>query len=152
MSRKQPEISPFVLDIDATFQWPVTVHVPSSNVGKKLTTRFIAEFRHVSQERRLEILSEHREEIKRLQKSISADSAEAQPEQDAEDQIQGLFNLSQRVLDEVLVGFQGIIDRDKRPIEFSPEVKQSLITHQMVWPRIFKAYNEAIGTQDSRGN
>lgn len=141
MSKKQTQVSPFVFDTDSTFQWPVTVPVPSdSNPGQKLNTRFIAEFRHVSQERRIELLAEHREEMKQLQ---------AAP---AEEQIEGLYSLSQRVLDEVLVGFKGIVDRDRNPVPFSADAKQRLITHQMVWPRIFKAYNEAIGQQDSRGN
>lgn len=141
MSTKKPQNTPFVFDIDATFQWPVVIPVPSSsNVGQKVTTRFIAEFKHVSQERRLEILSEHREEMKRY-----ADAP-------ADEQIEGLFNLSQRVLNEVFVGFKGIVDRDQVAVPFTPETKEGLITHQMVWPRIFKAYNEAIGQQDSRGN
>ncbi len=141
MSKKTTQNTPFVFDTDATFQWPVVIPVPSSsNPGQKITTRFIAEFRHVSQERRLELLGEHREEMKRYQDAP------------ADEQIEGLFNLSQRVLDEVLVGFSGIVDRDRNPVAFTPESKQGVITHQMVWPRVFKAYNEAIGTQDSRGN
>lgn len=141
MSKKQTQITPFVFDTDSTFQWPVTVPVPSdTNIGQKVSTRFIAEFRHVSQERRMELLAEHRDAMKQLQDAP------------AEEQIEGLFNLSQRVLDEVFVGFKGIVDRDRNAVAFSPEAKQGLITHQMVWPRIFKAYNEAIGQQDSRGN
>lgn len=143
MSSKTKKQGPanFVLDTESTFRWPVVVPVPSaSNPGQKQQSRFIAEFVHISQERRLELLAEHREEMKRYQ------------DLPAEEQIEGLFNLSQRVLNEVLVGFAGIVDRDQKPVEFNDETKLSVITHQMVWPRIFKAYNEAIGQQDSRGN
>jgi hypothetical protein len=138
---KKTEDTMFVFDTDATFEWPVVVPVPSStNVGQKVKTKFFVEFKHVDQERRLEILREHREEMQRYKDA---------PE---DEQIEGLFNLSQRVLEEVVVGFRGVVNRDRVQIPFSPEAKKGLITHQMVWPRIFKAYNEAIGTQDSRGN
>lgn len=134
-------VAPFVLDTDSTFRWPVHVRVPDpTNPGGKLKTRFVAEFKHVDQARRLELLREHREAI--------AETRDG----DQDEQIEGLFSLSQRVLEEVLVGFVGVVDRGGNEVAFSPDAKRTLISHQMVWPAIYAAYNEAISQQDRRGN
>ncbi len=132
---------PFVLDTETTFKWPVTVLVPSAtNVGQKVKMKFEAEFVHVSQERRLELMTEHREAMKEI--------ATSSPEE----QMEGLFSIAQRVLDEVFVGATGILNRDRQPVEFSDETKKALIQHQMVYPAIFEAYNSAIRQQEPRGN
>lgn len=148
MSAKKQTVTPteFVLDLDGTFQWPVAVHVPSATqIGKKIKTEFTAEYKHVDMERRREILREYREATK-----ARIDNEAAGVESD--DSTELLFTVSQRVLDEVLVGFSRVRDRNKEPVPFTPENKMAMIHHQMVYPSLMRSYTEAISGQDSRGN
>lgn len=152
MSKKPaPAFSPFVLDLAATFRWPVVVRVPSDQeVGKKIKTKFIAGFRHVSEERRMEILREHRQALAAARTPAPADADEGQEDQASDTEL--AFSLSQKVLAEVLDRCYEIEGPDRQLIEWSPEVKRVLITHQMVWPALYAAYMEAIAQQDPAGN
>lgn len=145
---KKPAVpfAPFVLDLAATFRWPVVVRVPSTQeVGKKIKTRFVASFRHVSEERRMAILAEHRQALQDAR-------APAEDSDGAASDVELAFSLSQKVLSEVLDRCDDIAGPDGQVVEWSPEVKRTLITHQMVWPALYAAYMEAIAQQDPAGN
>lgn len=147
MSKPNQTFDPFMLDTEAVFPWPVVVKVPDPNrPGVKVPTKFIAVFKHVSEERRIEIIQEHRDHLRELQRS------EEDQRSDDDHQLGALFSLSQRVLDEVLVRCERIVDRERKPLEWTDAVKRALVTHQMVWPALFKSYQEAITQEDRKGN
>lgn len=152
MSKKPAApFAPFVLDLAATFRWPVVVRVPSDqDVGKKIKTKFIAEFKHVSEERRMEILKEHRQALAAARTPVPADADDGQDDQESDTEL--AFSLSQKVLAEVLNRCYEIEGPDGQLIDWSPVVKRALITHQMVWPALYAAYMEAIAQQDPAGN
>ncbi len=147
--------APFVLDTDSTFRWPVIVKVPDADkLGSKVKMQFEARFRHVSEERRMQILAEHRRALAKLRDTTAAgdededdDASEGTPSE-----IEMAFGLSQKVLNEVLDRCEGIVSADRNPVEWGPEVKRALIVHQMVWPALYAAYMEAIAQQDAKGN
>lgn len=148
MSKKAvAPFAPFVFDLSARFQWPVVVRVPSTeHVGKKVKTRFTASFCHVSEERRMAILAEHRQALQ-----TARQPAEDETGEDRSD-VELAFSLSQKVLAEVLDRCDDIVGPDGQQIPWSPELKRALITHQMVWPALYAAYMEAIAQQDPAGN
>lgn len=146
--------APFVLDTGATFAWPVIVRVPSDEeVGTKAKTKFVAHFRHVSEERRMEILNEHRATLVRQQAALKREAAnEDGDEEEPKSDIELAFSLSQKVLDEVLDRCDDIVGPHRQALAWTPQVKRALLVHQMVWPALYASYMEAISQQDATGN
>lgn len=140
----------FVLDNSHEFTWPVKVPVPIE--GRHKTFQFKARFKHVTPERRLEILEDFQEEAKARNQRLLADEAENAAD-DAETEIEKEHpTFEQDLLSEVLIGFEGINDTSGEPVEFSEASRDALLQNDFARTALLKAYMAALNGRVSEKN
>lgn len=130
----------FVLDNSYEFDWPVKAQVPIA--GKHKTFGFTARFRHVEPERRLEILEEHRRRAMARNERLLDVSGDLDDDAEAAEDDNPTFE--QDLLTEVLVGFSGILDKDKNPVEFNDDSRDALLRNDFARNALLKAYMAAL--------
>lgn len=120
----------FVLKQSDSYTWPVSIKLPA-NGGKRERQTFDAEFKRLPQSRINEIQRE-------VQLRVSA--AER-----GEDNGEGISD--QSIADEILVGWDGIVDGDGEPVPFSNAVKAQLLDVPMMAGSLVAAYFESLVEQ-----
>lgn len=106
----------FVLDLDPFYPWPVSIVLPSN--GEFVESPFTAHFAYIGDERLKEIFQ------------LSADS-----KMDDAD-----------VVREVMVGWADVMDRTSKPVPFSPEALDTMLTKvQGAAGDIVKAWIDSLG-------
>jgi len=120
----------FVLKQSDSYTWPVSIKLPA-NGGKRERQTFDAEFKRLAQSRINEIQREVQLRVKANEKG--------------EDTGEGVSD--QSIADEILVGWDGIIDGDGEPVPFSNAVKAQLLDVPMMAGALVAAYFESLVEQ-----
>jgi hypothetical protein len=120
----------FVLKQSDSYTWPVSIKLPA-NGGKRERQTFDAEFKRLAQSRINEIQREVQLRVKANEKG--------------EDTGEGISD--QSIADEILVGWDGIIDGDGEPVPFSNAVKAQLLDVPMMAGALVAAYFESLVEQ-----
>lgn len=120
----------FVLKQSDSYTWPVSIKLPA-NGGKRERQTFDAEFKRLPQSRINEIQREVQLRVKANEKG--------------EDTGEGVSD--QSIADEILVGWDGIIDGDGEPVPFSNAVKAQLLDVPMMAGALVAAYFESLVEQ-----
>lgn len=120
----------FVLKQSDSYTWPVSIKLPA-NGGKRERQTFDAEFKRLPQSRINEIQREVQLRVKANEKG--------------EDTGEGISD--QSIADEILVGWDGIIDGDGEPVPFSNAVKAQLLDVPMMAGALVAAYFESLVEQ-----
>jgi hypothetical protein len=120
----------FVLKQSDSYTWPVSIKLPA-NGGKRERQTFDAEFKRLAQSRINEIQREVQLRIKATERG--------------EDVPDGVSD--QSIADEILVGWDGIIDGDGEPVPFSNTVKAQLLDVPMMAGSLVAAYFESLVEQ-----
>ena len=141
------QVGAFVLNNDATYPWTVNVHTPSPK-GGKLKTKFKAEFKHVTPERRLEILEEFREQL-RKREQVAEDGAAGD---DDVQQIKDVMSFERMLLQEVLIGFSGIKTPDGSDLANTPENIGLVLSNSWARDALLQAYNVSLQGRSAEGN
>lgn len=120
----------FVLKQSDSYTWPVSIKLPA-NGGKRERQTFDAEFKRLPQSRINEIQREVQQRVKANEKG--------------EDTGEGISD--QSIADEILMGWDGIIDGDGEPVPFSNAVKAQLLDVPMMAGALVAAYFESLVEQ-----
>jgi hypothetical protein len=120
----------FVLKQSDSYTWPVSIKLPA-NGGKRERQTFDAEFKRLPQSRINEIQREVQVRVKANEKG--------------EDTGEGVSD--QSIADEILVGWDGIVDGDGEPVPFSNAVKAQLLDVPMMAGALVAAYFESLVEQ-----
>lgn len=120
----------FVLKQSDSYTWPVSIKLPA-NGGKRERQTFDAEFKRLAQSRINEIQREVQLRVKANEKG--------------EDTGEGISD--QSIADEILVGWDGIVDGDGEPVPFSNAVKAQLLDVPMMAGALVAAYFESLMEQ-----
>jgi hypothetical protein len=120
----------FVLKQSDSYTWPVSIKLPA-NGGKRERQTFDAEFKRLAQSRINEIQREVQLRVKANEKG--------------EDTGEGVSD--QSIADEILVGWDGIVDGDGEPVPFSNAVKAQLLDVPMMAGALVAAYFESLVEQ-----
>lgn len=120
----------FVLKQSDSYTWPVSIKLPA-NGGKRERQTFDAEFKRLAQSRINEIQREVQQRVKANEKG--------------EDTGEGISD--QSIADEILVGWDGIVDGDGEPVPFSNAVKAQLLDVPMMAGALVSAYFESLVEQ-----
>lgn len=120
----------FVLKQSDSYTWPVSIKLPA-NGGKRERQTFDAEFKRLPQSRINEIQREVQLRIKANEKG--------------EDTGEGVSD--QSIADEILVGWDGIVDGDGEPVPFSNAVKAQLLDVPTMAGALVSAYFESLVEQ-----
>jgi hypothetical protein len=120
----------FVLKQSDSYTWPVSIKLPA-NGGKRERQTFDAEFKRLPQSRINEIQREVQQRVKANEKG--------------EDTGEGISD--QSIADEILMGWDGIIDGDGEPVPFSNAVKAQLLDVPMMAGALVGAYFESLVEQ-----
>lgn len=120
----------FVLKQSDSYTWPVSIKLPA-NGGKRERQTFDAEFKRLAQSRINEIQREVQQRVKANEKG--------------EDTGEGVSD--QSIADEILVGWDGIVDGDGEPVPFSNAVKAQLLDVPMMAGALVAAYFESLVEQ-----
>ena len=120
----------FVLKQSDSYTWPVSIKLPA-NGGKRERQTFDAEFKRLPQSRINEIQREVQLRIKAAERG--------------EDIADGVSD--QSIADEILVGWDGIVDGDGEPIPFSNAMKTQLLDVPMMASSLVTSYFESLVEQ-----
>ncbi len=120
----------FVLKQSDSYTWPVSIKLPA-NGGKRERQTFDAEFKRLPQSRINEIQREVQVRVKANEKG--------------EDTGEGVSD--QSIADEILVGWDGIVDGDGEPVPFSNAVKAQLLDVPIMAGALVAAYFESLVEQ-----
>jgi hypothetical protein len=120
----------FVLKQSDSYTWPVSIKLPA-NGGKRERQTFDAEFKRLPQSRINEIQREVQQRVKANEKG--------------EDTGEGISD--QSIANEILMGWDGIIDGDGEPVPFSNAVKAQLLDVPMMAGALVAAYFESLVEQ-----
>jgi len=112
----------FVFRKASEFKWPVRIPVPED--GRAVAREVTGVFKTVAPERIQQIVQE-------AIAGIRGDDAEEMQ-----------ANADLRLLREVLVGWDGIVDEDKQAIAFSDETREALMAVPYVRGAFVEAYNK----------
>ena len=124
----------FVLKQSDSYTWPVSIKLPA-NGGKRERQTFDAEFKRLPQSRINEIQLQVQQRMKAAERG--------------EDTGEGISD--QSIADEVLVGWDGIVDCDGEPVPFSKGSKAQLLDVPMMAGALISAYFESL-TEQKRKN
>jgi len=124
----------FVLKTSDTFRWPVSFKQPADG-GKREKQTFEAEFKRLPQSRinQIQLLAQQR--IKAAERG--------------EDLENGVSD--QSIADEILVGWDGIVDGDGEPVPFTKGTKAQLLDVPMLAGALIEAYFESL-VEEKRKN
>lgn len=117
----------FVLKQSSSYSWPVTVKLPADG-GKFEKQTFDAQFKRLPQARINEIQVDVQTRIKAAERN---------------EPLEGGIN-DQSIADELLVGWEGVVDGDGDAVTFSEAVKQQLLDIPTVASAIIVAYFESL--------
>lgn len=117
-----------VLKKSDSYSWPVTYRQPISG-GRRTKQEFQAIFRRLPQSRITEIQEQ-------VQKRLDGEDV-------------AISDVS--IADEVLVGWDGVVDDDASSIEFTQSVKEDLLELPLMAGTLVEAYFNSL-VEDKRGN
>lgn len=117
----------FVLKQSSSYKWPVSVKLPADG-GKFEKQTFDAEFKRLPQVRINEIQADVQVRIKAAERNESIDGAIS----------------DQSIADELLLGWDGVIDADGDEVPFSEATKQQLLDIPTVAAAIVIAYFDSL--------
>lgn len=145
---QQQTVGIFVLDNDAVFPWTISVYMPNPNKpGEKQRYKLPVEFRHISPERRIEILEEWRDH--ELERASIGDS----PKNDEEVQVlKDVQSFERAMLSEAVVRFPGVLDKDKQPLPDTEETKQAVLSNAWAISAALPAYRQFLDGHSAQGN
>lgn len=117
----------FVLKQSDSYTWPVSIRLPA-NGGKREKQTFEAEFKRLPQSRINEIQVLAQQRVKAAERG--------------EDLENGISD--QSIADEVLVGWDGIVDGDGEPVPYSKTTKAQLLDVPMLAGALIEAFFESL--------
>jgi hypothetical protein len=117
----------FVLKQSTSYKWPVSVKLPADG-GKFEKQTFDAEFKRLPQARINEIQADVQVRIKAAERNESVDGSIS----------------DQSIADELLVGWDGVVDGDGDEVPFSEATKQQLLDIPTVAAAIIVAYFDSL--------
>lgn len=117
----------FVLQQSDSYTWPVSIKLPA-NGGKREKQTFEAEFKRLPQSRINEIQLLVQQRIKAAERG--------------EDTGEGITD--QSIADEVLVGWEGIVDGDDEAVSFNKGTKAQLLDVPMMAGALIEAFFESL--------
>ena len=117
----------FVLKQSDSYTWPVSIKLPA-NGGKREKQTFEAEFKRLPQSRINEIQLLVQQRIKASERG--------------EDTGEGITD--QSIADEVLVGWEGIVDGDGEAVSFNKGTKAQLLDVPMMAGALIEAFFESL--------
>jgi hypothetical protein len=117
----------FVLKQSDSYTWPVSIKLPA-NGGKREKQTFEAEFKRLPQSRINEIQLLVQQRIKAAERG--------------EDTGEGITD--QSIADEVLVGWEGIVDGDDEAVSFNKGTKAQLLDVPMMAGALIEAFFESL--------
>lgn len=120
----------FVLKQSDSYTWPVSIKLPA-NGGKRERQTFDAEFKRLPQSRINEIQLLANNRVKALERG--------------DDVGDGISDLS--IADEILVGWDGIVDGDGEPVPFSKGSKAQLLDVPFMAGAIIEAFFDSLVEQ-----
>ena len=120
----------FVLKQSDSYTWPVSIKLPA-NGGKRERQTFDAEFKRLPQSRINEIKLLANNRVKALERGDDAGD--------------GISDLS--IADEILVGWDGIVDGDGEPVPFSKGSKAQLLDVPFMAGAIIEAFFDSLVEQ-----
>ena len=123
----------FVLKQSDSYTWPVSIKLPA-NGGKRERQTFDAEFKRLPQSR----INEIQEEV---QKRIKAVERNEQPADEISDV---------SIADEILVGWDGIVDGDGEAVPYSKAAKAQLLEVPMLAGALITTYFESLAEQKQK--
>jgi len=119
-----------VLKESDSYSWPITYRQPVSG-GRREKQEFEAEFKRLPQSRIIEIQS-----MAQKLASGNADGGE-------------ISDVS--IADEVLIGWEGIVDGEGEPVPFARRTKEQLLELPMMAACLIEAYFTSL-VEEKRGN
>lgn len=145
-------VGDFDLNNDAVFPWTVYVHVPNAQGTGKMKVKFTVEFKHVTPERRLELLQEFRaqaEERKRLENIPDGEKSE-----DDIELIGQVLSFERMLLEETVVRFlKGVRDpKTKEDISTHEETKGKMFSNAWARDALLNDYQRALQGRSAEGN
>ena len=143
-------VGDFVLNNEAEYDWTVYPHVPGDK-GKRQKLRIGARFKHVTAERRIEIMEEFREKLKQRAQSKTADGIDINDEDDI-DVVKSALSFEGLLLEEVLISFKHVRDKDGNEVESTQETKAQLISNSWARSALSAGYMQSLQSRDDSGN
>ncbi len=149
MSKIKPinaTVGAFVINNEATYPWVVYVYVPNEKGGSKLKVKFKATFKHLSSDRRVEILEEFRQQLE------SRKDQNSPQDDDQVDNAKSAVNFEALMLKEVVVGFSGIKTPSGEDFVFSEENLDTLLNNAWARDAMTHAFLNSLKGRSDEGN
>ncbi len=148
---KKPQQQPvgiFILDNEAVFPWTIPVHVPNpAKPGEKLKYKLPVEFKHISPERRQEILEEWRD-----RELARASVGDVPRDTDDVETLAEVISFERAMLNEAVVRFPGVLGKDKQPLPDNDETKQAVLSNAWAVSAALPAYRNFLNGHSAEGN
>lgn len=136
-------IGDFVLNNEAEYDWNVYPHAPDGRGGRK-KFKIKCRFRHITRDRRVEVLQEHRERVEALRQAKGSD--------DELDLQKGVNSFEVELLREALVSFSGVVDAQGAPVPCTDETKDLLLANDWARSALLDGYIKSLSGRDDTGN
>jgi hypothetical protein len=154
-TKTNTKVEDFVLNNEAEFDWVCYPHVPGDG-GHRTKMRIGARFKHVSDERRIEVMEQFRENVKaRVKLAEKAEKGEeggAEVEDDDIQTVKQIVSFEAMLLEEVLVSFKYVKDPKGNAVLCTPETKTQLISNSWARKCLLRGYQQAMDSRDDAGN
>lgn len=146
------KVEDFVLNNEAEFDWVCYPHVPG-NGGHRTKMRIGARFKHVSDERRVEVMEQFRENIKARAKLAEKGQEDGAEVEDSDiETVKQIVSFEALLLEEVLISFKYVKDVHGKAVECTPETKSQLISNSWARKCLLRGYQQAMDSRDDSGN
>lgn len=146
----QQPVGIFILDNDAVFPWNIYVHVPNPNKpGEKQKFKLPVEFKHVTPERRQEILETWRDhELERAR----IGTEEAIRDTDDVETLREIVSFERAMLNEAVHRFPNVLGPDGKQLPDTDETKQAVLSNAWAISAALPAYRQFLSGLSAEGN
>lgn len=139
-------VGAFVINNEATYDWNVYVFVPKAKGGGKEKVKFKATFRHLSSDRRVEILDEFRAQLE-------LENEKNNPQDDDQvDKAKRAVNFEALMLKEVVMGFSGIKTPSGDEFSFNEDNLDLLLNNAWARDALLYAFLNSLKGRSDEGN
>lgn len=132
----------FVLDQSDSYLWPVSIDLPADRSKKTFT--FDAEFRRIDQERTEELIDQYNRMVMQLRRRVTL--LEGYGGDDAAALEEPLEITNEEIVDEVLCGWQKVVDAKGKDVPFNEATKAQMFKVQGAATAIVRAWMNSIGS------
>ena len=150
-ARKNEKIADFEINDSLEFDWTVYPHVPKPGGGGKEKMKLKVRFRHVTRDKRFELL----EKVREIMRKRALESTKNPQSEDEIDAAKDLTTFQDNLLDEAIVGIYARDKESQAPkytLVTDRDFVRNFITNEIAANPLIDGYRIALSGRDDLGN